>query len=291
MSNSNIDTPVWYDFTGKIPINLTNDYLFRALMQENNNSLKGLVSALLNMDINNINEVTITNPIVLGESINDKTFILDIRAALNNAAIINIELQVINEKNWPNRSLSYLCRTFDQLKSGSDYNAVKPVYQIGLLNYTLFPEAPEFYSTYKLLNIKSGKKYSDMLTISVLDLTRIDLATECDKVCKLDQWARLFTAKEWSDVQMLANENEIIKDSVSTLYQLSEDEKIRQQMEAREDYYRRYGWMEDQLAEYVKQVDEYKGQISEYQGQISDYQAQIVELQNKLKKFESDSKK
>ena len=68
----------------------------------------------------------ITNSIVLGESTNDKTFFLDIRVDLNQNTLINLEMQVINEHNWPERSLSYLCREFDQLSIGQSYELVKP---------------------------------------------------------------------------------------------------------------------------------------------------------------------
>ena len=56
--------------------------------------------------------------------------------------------------HWPERSLSYLCRAFNNLNPGEDYHKVKPVIQIGLLDFTLFPEHPEFYATYRFLNKK-----------------------------------------------------------------------------------------------------------------------------------------
>ena len=69
----------------------------------------------------------ITNSIVLGESTNDKTFFLDIQVDLNQNTLINLEMQVINEHNWPERSLSYLYLEFDQLSTGQSYESVKPV--------------------------------------------------------------------------------------------------------------------------------------------------------------------
>ena len=68
----------------------------------------------------------ITNSIVLGESTNDKTFFLDIRVDLNQNTLINLEMQVINEHNWPERSLSYLYREFNQLSTGQSYESLKP---------------------------------------------------------------------------------------------------------------------------------------------------------------------
>lgn len=92
--------------TGPIPIPMTNDYLFRALLQENNTVLKGLISSLLHLPAEEILSVEIVNPIVLGKAYEDKDFYLDVKVTLNNHTIINLEMQVINEHNWPERSLS-----------------------------------------------------------------------------------------------------------------------------------------------------------------------------------------
>ena len=85
--------------TGPIEIPMTNDYLFRALLQENNKVLKGLISFLLHLPITDISSVKISNPIELGKSCDDKDFYLDVKVILNSNIIINLEIQVINEHN------------------------------------------------------------------------------------------------------------------------------------------------------------------------------------------------
>lgn len=143
--------------TGPIAIRMTNDYLFRALLQRNNKVLRGLICALLHLKPEQVQSAVITNPIELGSAIDEKTFILDVKVILNNNIIINLEMQVINEYNWPERSLSYLCRAFNNLNPGEDYHKVKSVVQIGLLDFSLFPKHPEFYATYQFLNIKTTR--------------------------------------------------------------------------------------------------------------------------------------
>ena len=224
--------------SGPLVIPMTNDYLFRALLQRSNTVLKGLICSLLYLSPKDVYSVEITNPIELGTSLCDKTFILDIRLSLNDDTIINLELQVINQHNWVERSLSYLCRSFDTLQSGQNYKRVPTVIQIGLLNFTLFPERPEFYATYQLLNVRNHSLYSDKLRLSVLDLTQIPLATEKDRSCQLDCWARFFKSTTWEELNMLAQNNETLKDAASTVYQLTAEERIRMECEAREDYYR-----------------------------------------------------
>lgn len=224
---------------GPVDIPMTNDYLFRALLQQNNQVLKALICSLLHLDPQQVQEVVLENPIELGKSYDDKDFILDIQAWLYEGARINLEMQVINEYNWPERSLCYLCRSYDNLNRGESYSAVRPVVQIGFLNFTLFPDHPEFYATYYMTNEKNNQIYSDKLRLSVVDLTKIELATETDRAYHIHLWAKFFKCNDWSELVMLAKENSDIQAAVGTVYQLSQEKKIRQQCEAREDYYRR----------------------------------------------------
>lgn len=73
---------------------------------------------------------------------------------------------------------------------------------------------------------------------AVLDLSRIDLATTEDKSYQIDHWAFLFKSITWEEINMLAKDNAYIADAASIVYQFSQEEMIRLQCEAREDYYR-----------------------------------------------------
>lgn len=230
--------PKLASFTGAIDYPLMNDYMFRSVMQSNKNVLKGLLCSLLHLDPANVREVQILNPIELGKKISDKEFILDIKILMNNNTAINLEMQMNNQYNWPERSLVYLSRLFDGLNAGEPYRAVKPAFQIGILNFTPFPGHPEFFSTYKMMNIKNYYKYSDKFTIHVLDLTQIHLADREDKNHDLDKWAKLFRALTWEDFKMISEGNKSMQEAGETLFTLNGDDRIRDLCEAREDYRR-----------------------------------------------------
>lgn len=224
--------------TGPIRFNMTNDYMFRAVLQENNKVLRGLVCSLLHLSKEELISAEITNPIILGDSIDNKEFRLDIYVLLNNRTVLNLEMQVLDKLNWPDRSLVYLCRSFDQLEHGQDYQETHPVIHISFLDYTLFKDSPEFYSTYKLINVKNHQIYSDKFTLSVLNLSRIDLATEEDKKYQIDHWARLFKAATWEEIHMIASENDSISEASDTIFRLSAEADIRKRCLDREEYYR-----------------------------------------------------
>ncbi len=264
------------DLHGAIPVRMTNDYLFRALMQRNTNVLKSLICSLLHLDPDDVVSVTILNPIELGETIDEKNYILDIKVDLNGHTTINLELQVINEGNWPERSLCYLCRVFDNLNRGEDYEDVRPAIQIGLLDFTLFEDSPEFFANYYLMNEKNHRIYSDKFRLSVLDLTHIDLATKEDRAHQIDRWAALFKAATWEELKMLAENNRYIEDAVATVRQLTQEEKIRQQCEAREDYYRRTAGREKRLKQVTGERDELKEQLSLKETEIAKNYVEIA---------------
>ena len=159
--------------TGKLPYTLTNDFFFKAFLQRNEDALRGLLCAMLSMNTEDITDIVITNPINEGDEIDDKKMILDVKVEVNHNQIINLEMQVENLGNWPERSLTYLCRMFDQLKSGEDYRNVKKTIHIGILDFTPknFPEI--LYSDYFLYNLKTGHKYSDKFAIYMLQLNQL----------------------------------------------------------------------------------------------------------------------
>ncbi|MDE6913413.1 MAG: Rpn family recombination-promoting nuclease/putative transposase [Lachnospiraceae bacterium] len=85
---NNIQEKTFQNATGRIDYTLMNDYMFRAVLQQNENVLKGLISSLLHLNPETIKSTTILNPIELGKVYDEKTFVLDIKVMLNDATIM-----------------------------------------------------------------------------------------------------------------------------------------------------------------------------------------------------------
>lgn len=69
MNENNIIEKEYEQATGKIGYNMTNDYMFRVILQQNKTVLRGLVRSLLRLKNEDIDSVEVTNPILLGEDI------------------------------------------------------------------------------------------------------------------------------------------------------------------------------------------------------------------------------
>ena len=285
------NAPAGYEqATGKIDYTFTNNYMFHIILQENELVLKGLISSLLHLPVEDISSVVIKNPIIPGAAIDMKEFILDLYITLNNNTELNLEMQINNLFNWPDRSLSYLCRTFDNLCRGQDYHLTKPAIHIGILDFTLFPDIPEFYATYKLLNVKNHHIFNDKFILSVLSLKEIEKATSEDKEWGLDTWARLFAAKTWRDIKMIAKNNEILTSASKSLYEYNSDWLVREQCRAREDFechertvQKRLAELEATLAEKEDTLAKKDNTIAEQDETISKKELRIQELEALLK--------
>lgn len=266
---------------GVIEYNMTNNYMFRYILQKNEKVLKGLICSLLHLKPEQIQKVEIKNPINLSGDVSGKEFILDINVMLNDNTLINLEMQVANEYNWPERSLSYLCRSYDQLYSGQNYIDVLPVIHIGFLDFTLHPKEPEFYATYKMLNVKNHLVYSDKFILSVVNLNQIELATKEDKAYNIDYWARIFKAKTWEELKMFAKDNEYLQEAAESLYVANADEIVRQQCRAREDAERLQRTLERDNALLKKQLANANEDLANANARIKELEAIIANKTNK----------
>ncbi len=272
--------------TGEIRYNMTNDYMFRAILQENEKVLRGLVSSLLHMRPEEIENIHIENPIILGDAIDKKNIVLDIHLKLNNNRLLNIEMQILNEHDWPERSLFYLCRSFGQLEKGENYNTLLPATHIGFLDFTLFPEHPEFFATYKLLNTKNYHLYSDKFVLNVVDLNRTDLATDEDKAFQIDFWAKVFKTTTWEELRMLAQNNEYVEEIVRTLYKCNTDEEIRKQCDLIEAEMTFNKWAErrrEQMAKENEQMAKENEQMAKENEKIAKENEKIAKENARLK--------
>ena len=224
------------DVEQEVEYGLTNDYMFRSVFQTSKEALKGLLSALLYIPEEEILSCEICNPIILGTAIDEKTCILDIRVVLNGNKQINLEMQMGSVENWTDRSVFYLCRMFTDMKKGLDYTQTKPSIHIGIMMKSPIPEDAAFYNEYALKNRRTGYEFTGKIALHVLDLSCLEQVPEEERNSALYYWACVFKAKTWKEILAMTEQSESIKKAVVTLRELSEDEKIRLQCEARERY-------------------------------------------------------
>ena len=232
---NNKKTYQFHKATGALKYTMTNDYLFRMVLQRDKETLTLLICSLLHLTKDQVVDVYIDNPVEPGATIANKEYQLDIVVKLNGDVIINLEMQVINYNNWTMRSLAYLCRKFDSILKGTDYNTAHTVYQIGFLDFTLFEEHPEFFAKYQMRNAKDNYLYTDKFNLFVIDLNRTDMATDEDKFYGIDTWASLFKATTWEEIKMITDNNPSLNSTAEAIFMSTANQDILEQCRIRED--------------------------------------------------------
>ena len=84
---------------------------------------------------------------------------------------------------------------------------------------------------------------------------------------------------------MHAQKDEYIEEAANTIYRLSQDEKVRLQCEAREDYYRRQRSVQHYIEEQAEQIMEKDSRIADLD--LRERDSLIAEKEADLKKRDS----
>src|SRR5215469_4333527 len=105
----------------KLEYTFKTDTLFKILFVQYPDLLKQLVSELLGIRLESIGQFVITNPEMPPDVIGDKFCRLDISMTVDGQRV-NLEIQVRNEGDFPERVLYYWAREYSTaLTEGSDY--------------------------------------------------------------------------------------------------------------------------------------------------------------------------
>ena len=269
----------WKKLSGPLPVRMTSDFLFRALLQTDEKTLKALIASVLHLKYEDIVDVLITNPIELGGSIYAKELHLDVSVKLGSGEKLDVEMQAQRYAGWTDRTLVYLCRSFDQLNHGKKYEETQRAIQISFTDFSLFEDKPEFFSTYMLINTNSPEKvYSDKLAIINIDLKSIELATEEDRRFGVDRWARIFKATTWEELKMIATTDKSADRATSSKWELTDEDIMRERRLWQEDNEREYNY----TVQRAKQADELEKELAENKKEIAENKKEIAEKDKEL---------
>ena len=123
----------------------------------------------------------------------------------------------------------------------------------------------------------------------MIDLTRIDLATEEDKYYEIDRWAKLFKAATWEELKMIAKNDPDLMQASDELYKVNKDDILRQQARARADaefwekvHNARMEKMQEELEKNKEELSKKDTIISEMDSVISEKDNEIKRLKEQL---------
>ena len=217
---------------------LTDDYIFKRVFayKGNESVLKDFLEALLKIEIRGIK---ITNPEIIPYEKGEKRGLLDIKAEINDGTMIDVELQMKNEKNTEERATEYMGKMIsEQLQVGDSYQKLKKSIVIFITNYNFLNRNSyhsvgrmKFDKTLKEEYVDMGFKIEDEIASKYIEVHYIELPKfkkrELSKFTKLDQWMCIFTQNK-EGIMLAEKENKEIEKAINTLDFLSKDPKERE---------------------------------------------------------------
>ena len=224
------------------------DFAFKEIMM-NEKARIGFLSAILNIDPEDIKETQILNTYLRKEHEEDKQGILDVRILMNNDTEIDTEIHLSELKVWADRSLFYISKMYtEQIRQGQKYDVFKKCVSISILDFILFeepknntPEEPKqpsqsnFYSCFHIWEDTRHFLFTDKMEFHVIELPKLPPELKDDiENDKVFLWAKFISSEKKEDFDMVAQKDPYIDSAYQQLQIISQDKQKRLEYEARQ---------------------------------------------------------
>jgi len=168
----------------------------------------------------------IINPEITPETLGDKFCRLDINMIVDSQRT-DLELQVSNEGDYPERSLYYWAREYSTaLTEGCEYSQLPRAIVISIIAFKLF-RCDEFHSEYQLLEVTRHTQLTDRQVLHYFELPKLGKAF--NEVDELKLWLKLIdaeTEEELKEIEALGVS--IMKQAISAYRHVSATDEFKE---------------------------------------------------------------
>ena len=204
------------------------DVVFKKVFceRENLSILKGFLADILDIPSDEITDVDFDNSEVPPDEVEDKFVRFDM-VLTTNKGLINVEIQLSNNGDFPERGLYYWARRYGgQLKRGEGYDKIQPTISIYIVDFKMF-DTKDFYSYFTMADLEHQQILTNKCGMYFFELPKIDKNYDADNKKKL--WMQFINAESKEELDML-NQTAVpeIIDGLRVIYRLSEDDLLRE---------------------------------------------------------------
>lgn len=202
------------------------DCVFKLLFgdERHKNILINFLRCAIRLGNDDLETVSIVGTELKREYPEDKYGILDVAAKTKSGVQINIEIQLLYENAMPKRTLYYWAKKYcEQITAGQPYDKLNRTITINILNFKLL-DTSNYKSTYYVMEETTHAVLDDSLEVHFLELPKLPETLSNDK---LAEWLMFINAETEEVVEMLANQNENIREAKSVLDAIKQSEENR----------------------------------------------------------------
>lgn len=173
------------------------DPVFKRVFGEEKEILMELINAVFKLEhpVVNIEYLPIE---LLPKNIADKTTIVDVRCTDDMSRHFIVEMQILKQDFFHERSFYNAARVYSrQIKKGDDYDQLKPVYALCLVDHNLESDTARWRHTYKILNEDEPHKGIAAIEMHYIDLSKCRKRDNFSSEDALDRWVKYFIDPEY----------------------------------------------------------------------------------------------
>ncbi len=209
------------------------DIIFKAIFAnpKNTDILSAFIKSVLNIDDSDFDSLEITDTNLKAEEKDDKVGILDVKVYTKDGKIINVEVQVAPSSELRERIVFYTSKMItEQINKGDNYEKIKKVISIVILEFKLIKENTEYHNIFRLYDKDTQTTLTDVLEIHTLELLKLP---QVDDNTDLSYWLQFFKARRKEEFSMLAERSPMLQKAYEELETLSQDKSTREVYELR----------------------------------------------------------
>ena len=266
-----------------------NDTLFKMLFVKYPDLLKRLVTELIDIRYENIEQFAITNPEMPPEALGDKFCRLDINMVVDGQRV-DLEIQVRDEHDFPERSLFHWAREYSTaLGEGKTYIELPRVIIVSIVSFKLF-DCVEYHSEYQALEVTRHTRLTDRMALHFFELPKLPEEVSADDQLRL--WLKLFDAETEEELRQIeALGAPIMNQAIEAYRSITATEEFRTLERMRADARHneaaalRNARLEAQIEEsekWQKVVEKKDAVLADKEAALADKDAEIARLRNLL---------
>lgn len=241
------------------------DPVFKRVFGEEKEILMELINTvfILEHPVVNIEYLPIE---LLPKNIADKTTIVDVRCTDDMSRHFIVEMQILKQDFFHERSFYNAARVYSrQIKKGNDYDQLKPVYALCLVDHNLESDTARWRHTYKILNEDEPHKGISAIQMHFIDLSKCRKRDNFSIEDALDRWVKYFIDPEY--IKTL---------SMNTQYNYPNLKKAVELLDES-------NYTEGQLVAYDRYLDSIRSWNSSMKSSYEEGQHQVVSILRSLK--------
>lgn len=222
-------------------ISAKSDVVFKILFSQDKELLMGFLNDVLDLQIESPDDIQVLNPELPPDFTAGKFSRLDInlKSAEQN---INIEMQIASETDFRERILFYWSKMYaGDLQQGEPYATLLRSISVSILNFNMF-DCPSYHSEFCILEKDRHELLTDKFAMHFFELKKVQkIDKQTDAADRRQLWMQFINADSEEDFAMLkTTDNALIQKGVRKIYELSEDDKLRELVRQREKAARDY---------------------------------------------------